>query len=389
MKHYESNAKFYYSILVLFMTSAISESVKAFVNRSEYNIWISLGFVSVAILILTLVNYFINKRIDSGKGGKSIAIRSSKIISDFYKSVRKISKTKKWDEEKDSVLMNFSSISRHLLLIGEYRVRFRIGKIIVKKTSDPVEKMSAYADELGWTSVMMGKTNAVKYFKKALEIANPQFTQVHDQLTLTSPLNDDIQIKKMYLASRVYRHIASNSLIKDMKIRIDASLQGKCIIDTLMKIESLPSFLSRRKLDEMMAGLDYGLGEIHLTKVHKSTTMNLPDQIMTLLQAQKYNILAKNLAKTFDNKHRYIKTLLIENEIFKYRKKLNLSDSDYHVKGIDASVTKSLKEFNWSHYSENLKIVEEAFNNSLYIDEAYEIFLDEKIKKTVEVDEQA
>jgi len=389
MKHYESNAKFFYSILILFMTSAISESVKAFVNRSEYNIWISLGFVAVAILILTLVNYLINKRIDSGKGGKSIAIRSSKIISDFYKSVHKISKTKKWEEEKDSVLMNFSSISRHLLLIGEYRVRFKIGKIIVKKTNDPIEKMSTLADELGWTSVMMGRTNAVKYFKQALEIANPQFTKNHDELSLTTPLNDDMQIQKMYLSSRVYRHIASDSLIKDMKIRIEASLQGKCIIEHLIKLESLPSFLSKRKLDEMMAGLDYGLGEIHLEKVLKSDTMNKPDQIMTLLQAQKYNLHAKTLAKTFDNKHRYIKTLLIENEIFKFRNKLNLSDSDYHVKGIDNAITKSLKEFNWSHYSENLKVVEDAFNNSLYIDEAYEIFLDEKIRKTVEVDEQS
>jgi|GEM_PF-2804565 len=387
MKHVDKT-EIIVGMVVVFSTTMVSEFVKYFLEQSKYNLLISVSFFVVALIIIIAFDKISDRRISNGKNAQSIAIRSSKFISDYYKHVKAISKSGTWESEEKDIVDTFHSISRHLLLIGEYKVRYLIGKIIFNKTKSKIIQMQMQIDEMGWTSVLMGKKNSVALIENAIAMSSIVVKKTHDEYKATIVNPDDEQMFMAYLAARGMRHIAS-TLFKTIEERIELSLKALAIIDSLEKMKKiLPQACNKEKLDEMKAGIQYGLGVAYLSAYNQKKGQHPSTYLTYIEKAFYYNDLSMKFAITLENKHRYIKCLLIENEIF----------NSIHVKKIvpieviQSEATKnevisSILSINASDYTNNLDLVEKILNSSIYIDEAYEIFLEEKIRPEVLVNE--
>ncbi len=362
----------------------ISESVKAVIANSRFNIFITVGFLALAVAIILIIGYVENKRIDNGKSTNSIAIRSSKFISDYYRHVKHFAKTNQWDEKEAQVLKDVEAISRHLLLIGEYKVRFYLGKLIYENSKNELHRLNALIDEMGWTSVMMGRKSAVKYFLQAIGDVDGMIKQVQGHLTLYYNETDDYSLTKLFMKARAYRHLGSTPSLKSYE-KIEYCKKGLAIVEYLESLPALPKEISKDKILNMRTGLYFGIGAANLLQFSNCKVKNLADPIGNLVQAYKFNLLAKENAVTFENKHRYIKCLLTENEIYRGRMMINDYKDSVKKKALEDKV-QGIMELDELTFEENLKTVERLMNDSIYIDEAYETYLIEKIKHWGESD---
>ena len=129
----------------------------------------------------------------------------------------------------------------------------------------------------------------------------------------------------------------------------------------------------------MKAGLDYGLGIIYLNYFKEKAIDDYHERNICLMNAYSYNKLAKDVVYNQDM-HRYMKCLLIENEIYEAMNSHHQLVEENKKYCINREDCKGMSDLDSKTYNENLSAVEKILNNSIYIDEAYEIFLQEKLK---------
>lgn len=385
MKSYNSKQLFY-SLFVLALTTALAETVKSLIETSKYNEFITLGFISIAAIVIVILDMVEKKRISSGKSQKSIAIRSSKFISDFYKRIKQYSKNGKWSTHEEEIVKDINSISRHLLLIGEYKVRFLLGNIIYNNSKNELYRLSALIDEIGWTSVMMGKKKSINYFLEAVKPIDNKIKEYNQVYQLTSYDVDDHSLKSLYLYARAYRHLGATPHvdINDRKIYTDKGLAIVCFLENM---NPLPKCISKNSLLNMRTGLYYGIAETNYKAFTKRKNKSNSDSVGLLIKAFEFNELAKNNAADFTNKHRYIKCLLLENEIYVARKSTDEAMDSIKSYENEKTVTAFLA-LNQMTFDKNLEAVEKLLNNSIYIDESYETFLEEKLRTWEKQDEK-
>lgn len=377
MQHY-SNKQLIQNISLILGTAALSELIKIFVQGSQYNSLITFLAVGLVIVGIVLYNSLAQKRINSGKTTKSIAIRSSQFISEFYKSVKKISSSSRWKDVEKEITNDIDSLSRHLLLIGEYKVRLKLGELLVKCSSDELVILSAKLDDIGWTCVMMGKPVANRYFFEVLEKINVRVEKINNQFLVQYQGNSDIDMKKLMLAARAYRHLGSNGFVK-AENKIEYNLRGLAIMAHLKDLKPSTNIISENSINGMNAGLYYGLGISYLESFEKLSNKATDEGVTFLVDSFSNNMISKNLSKGFANQHRYIKCLLIENKIYLDMTKINEHRESIFKLSVERNCPQ-LMEFGLKEYTANLRLVEELINQSIYIDEAYELFLEQKIK---------
>ena len=129
----------------------------------------------------------------------------------------------------------------------------------------------------------------------------------------------------------------------------------------------------------MRTGLHYGIAETYFKEFTKRKNQTNSDGIALLIKAFKYTVISKTNAEKFTNKHRYVKCLLLENEIYLSRKSIEAYMDSIRTQAIKENA-KELLELNQMTFDENLEFVEKLLNNSIYIDESYETFLEEKLR---------
>lgn len=385
MKSYNSKQLFY-SLFVLALTTALAETVKSLIETSKYNEFITLGFISIAAIVIVILDMVEKKRISSGKSQKSIAIRSSKFISDFYKRIKQYSKKEKWSIHEEEIVKDINSISRHLLLIGEYKVRFLLGNIIYNNSKNELYRLSALIDEIGWTSVMMGKKKSIDYFLEAVKPIDSKIKEYDQVYQLTSHDVDDHSLKLLYLYARAYRHLGATPHV-DINDRKTYTDKGLAIVCFLENINPLPKCISKNSLLNMRTGLYYGIAETNYKAFTKRKNKSNSDAMGLLIKAFEFNELAKNNAADFTNKHRYIKCLLLENEIYVAKKSIDEAMGSIKAYENEKTITAFLA-LNQITFDKNLKTVEDLLNHSIYIDESYETFLEEKLRTWRKQDEK-
>lgn len=380
MKVTESPGKFISGIIIMLLSTALQELVKTWINNPQYDQIITFVVLAGALLLYMLVNYLINKRITNGKTVNSIAIKSSDFINKYYRSVRKKAWEGKWEDEEEEIIQTIDSVSHQLLMVGEYQIRRKLGKLVVRNTKDVGLKIRATLDEIGWTSVLMGQKRAIRYFQDALIMTKMELKMKDKKWVLTNSLDDDETKDMAYLAARACRHLASTPF-PALKERIEWSEKGLSLIEALESCETLPPYLNSNKLQEMKTGLEYGLGLTHLSYVKKAKILPADEKTVEhLVKAAHFNGVAREKSKDFSNKHRYLKTLLIENEVFRERDRIHFTEKcRIQIPGYSQAQDRLLAMSD-PQYNANLKEAETLLKTSIYVDEAFEIYLDERIR---------
>ncbi len=268
----------------------------------------------------------------------------------------------------DIILSSILDLDRILLISEQYSYRLRFGRFLVEYASDPEIKQKAYIDFLGWTYVILGKN------KKAEEAIFNGIKIIDEQILLT----DDEKVKNKYLMqkARAYRHLGSNHNLYT-KYPDNSMIYLNEGLNILENEKFREYFLSddklKRKYEEMMVGMKYGIA-ISLLYKYKNNDKKINHGNLENYLKQSKEIIDeyKNLAKEFDNKHRYIKYLLLENNILKeYNKKYELEH-----KGIEYKVNH--EEF-ISKSDDNLIAVKKQLDLSIYCDEAMLFYLEQKL----------
>jgi hypothetical protein len=232
----------------------------------------------------------------------------------------------------------------------------------------------------------MGKRNSISYIKKAIAMTSFKISKPKDHYVVSiDEVSYDI-FRELFLSARAYRHIASTGFV-DLKERKDLSDKGIAICEFLNNhLDQLPDEIDKKKIDSMKAGLDYGLGIIYLNYFKEKAVDDYHERTMQLMEAYRYNKLAKDVVYDKDL-HRYMKCLLIENEIYEAMASHHQLVEEIKKYANDKTDCIGMADLDSKTYDENLKTVEKILNNSIYIDEAYEIFLQEKLKIKVKQSE--
>ncbi|MDD3127254.1 MAG: hypothetical protein PHT27_06535 [Candidatus Izemoplasmatales bacterium] len=380
MQHFQRSSKVVGSFLVLAISQVIAEGIKTLVQNDSFNWLITLVLLIVAAIILFAVEYVQNKRINTGKNTHSIAIRSSKFISDYYRKIKDYAIKGSWGKNEEDTIKTVHSLSRHLLLIGEYNVRYKMGKLIYKYSKNNLYRMSALIDEIGWTAVLMGKKKSVYYIQQAIEMGSFNISKPKDNYEVNIYDQNYNSYHQLFLAARAFRHIASTGFVELIE-RKEISLKGLAICDYLFKnIDKLPKDINSEKIETMKAGIDYGLGVIYLNCFKENDIKDYNERVTNLMNAYAYNRLSKVVAFKNRDMHRYVKCLLIENEIYDAMASQNMFIEEIKKFAKDRMDCEGMSELDSKIYTKNLEIVEDILNHSIYIDEAYEIFLQEKLK---------
>jgi len=387
MQHFQRSSKVIGSFLILAISQLIAEGIKTLVQNDTFNWLITLGLLIAAAIILFAVEYIQNKRINTGKNTHSIAIRSSKFISDYYRQIKGYAIKGLWGKKEEDIIKTVHSLSRHLLLIGEYNVRYKMGHLIYKYSKNNLYRMSALIDEIGWTAVLMGRKKSVYYIKKAIEMGTFNISKPKDNYEVNLYNQNYNSYHQLFLAARAFRHIASTGFVELIE-RKELSLKGLAICDYLLKkIDKLPKEISLKKIETMKAGIDYGLGVIYLNCFKENDVKDYHERVTNLMNAYAYNHLSKVVAFKNDDMHRYVKCLLIENEIYDAMASQIIITEEIKKFANDRTDCQGMTELSSKTYADNLNTVEDVLNHSIYIDEAYEIFLQEKLKIKVNQNE--
>ena len=163
MKLYNSKQLFY-SLFILALTTTLAETVKSLIETSKYNGFITIGFILIAVVVILILDYAEKNALIMANPKKVLRFAVLNSFQTFIKAYNFMLKMKKWSTNEDEIVKDINAISRHLLLIGEYKVRFLLGKLIYKNSKNTLYRLSALIDEIGWTSVMMGKKKICRLF---------------------------------------------------------------------------------------------------------------------------------------------------------------------------------------------------------------------------------
>ncbi|MGM0613770.1 MAG: hypothetical protein ACQESM_09705 [Bacteroidota bacterium] len=350
-----------------------------FTNKD--NLYLITGAVIVFTIVgLNIYNYLYEKRVSKGTGPQSIAIKSSKLVSDYLKYLKNLVKQDKYREKETIVLKEIRSISRPLLLLGEYKVRYLIGKLVSENTDKTEIKMRFMMDEMGWTSVLMGKKRAVKEISEAIDLFPVTFNKYNKSISLNIGDTEDSDLHKLFLVARGKRHLASTQFL-DPEKRFKISLEASAIMSYLDDVSYIDNVISKDKRNSMVAGIYYGMGEIKYemaTKLQKQESTAL-DFYETLTESYKYTELTARISKGFSNKHRYLKALLLKNSIINLMLSIN-NQTDFKDSVKDMEYGVELSSNTTKNVQENIDYIEKLLNSSIYVDEAFEVYLKQRIK---------
>lgn len=256
----------------------------------------------------------------------------------------------------NEIIICVMDIERILLQTEQYNYRIKFGKFVAKYSQNTFFRADSLIDLQGWTYSMLGKTeDSKKLIKKGIEeIELAQKLNPSD-----SNLYNELQLKK----ARAYRHLGSdhNTCKNNPQEAIKFLEKGIDIIDSLNFI--------KKEDNEIYVGLKYGLAEAYYNQYLKNENIN--DTNM-LLNAHKIINKHLEISKKFDNKHRYIKFLTLQNKIINTMIEKGLI-FDYN-ENIDYN------QINYSVVKTNLIEIQKQLNFNIYADEAIFNYLNQEVE---------
>lgn len=266
-----------------------------------------------------------------------------------------------------TIIQNVMGLDRVLLLCEQYDFRICFGKYIEKYSFNDEYIQRANIDFLGWSYILKGKTDAAE---KAI---NRGIMQIDNYLKDNEFLTEDKKFDAIYRKIRAYRHLGSNHNVyrKKPDVALEFLYKGK----NLLVEKEFNDYYKKNnvgKLQEMEAGLDYGVATCLLYKFRLKNKV-LADDIVNmnyLKSALEYISKWKNIAKNFPNKHRYVKLLILENSILQEISKLTNKNFPAELKARNPIEEVDI----------NMKEIESYLNLNIYSDESMIYYLEQKLK---------
>lgn len=377
MKRY-SESNFAIAIIILVLNTLVSEIIKQLIEDTKISTLVSVAFITIVIIIIVIVQILMKRSINKSPNPQSIAIKSSKFVRDYLKQTKQQIKSQGQVNELDDCVKEIKSISHSLLILGEYKVRIALGKLIAKNTLNDVLKMQMMIDEQGWTLVMSGKRKAISVLKEAMKLSQYQLTG-DDLEPMVLPSQNGEEFNKLFLVVRAKRHIGAASFTS-FSNRIKELEEALIIIQYLENNKNSANKLPIEKIHAMKTGLLYGLGECYYGKYHEDKDKRRrTQQYEDLLNAFKFVSIAEERSRDYSNQHRHMKCLLLINSIYQEYCNQNIA-IDFMKCYPNNPYAIALNNYNSKLTEVNLEKVEKLLNDSLYVDEAFEFFLKQKVK---------
>lgn len=334
---------------------------------------------------------------------------------DASKSVLKIAKIGNYEESKkifDLLYDTIRDIERILLQLEQHDLRIKLGKFIVKYSTDIDKTIRAYVDYIGWSNVLLG--NNAKGFsaiQEGLNLIDYKLKTAYDGFIKYYELKDKgydsmipskvVQAREDYCKyalqkARALRHFGTtyytyrshndNFVKKIVNSHSDWSYNTN--VNPFVK-EQLNEALNlmedsrikkyfeqnkdcRKEYDKMVFGLKYN--DI-LYDFYEALNKN-DNSVETFEELNnKLDKLEKQISICgFEDNHRLIKILTLKNQL----KHKIITNSSFD-NGIDEK--KKYIDLWHKSLSTDLKTIENVLNKNIYFDEAMEVYVCQKIKK--------
>ena len=315
-------------------------------------------------------------------------------------------------QEKDIAELNkvvnesIFELSRALLVLQQYDTRIFLGKYVIEHDADPINRAKAYIDLVGWTYSLLGKTsrftenvtNGIKLIKAEFfdEGHNQHFNFSFKKEFLGGAdkeeiaMNKKLRDKAILLYVRAHRHLGSDAILLKKEPELCRKENEKAEIILCRYFDKFnfnelksPEDYKDEKVN-MYVGIRYGILSSRFAEIEKNIgkedNVNRIKKLLSILPELFKN---KECSKQFSNKHRYIKYLVLENEIYKLVEKLIPDDENEKAKikqdFIETlNISDNFADEVFALYNANTTRLKEAFDDSIYADEVMENFIDQE-----------
>lgn len=273
-----------------------------------------------------------------------------------------------------TILNSIHETQRALLVLEQYDTRIYLGDYVLKHSSEPLERASAYIDLKGWTYSLLGKT---KLFKESVKMGIEALEKYLASKDL-SPKQEKDAILKL---ARAHRHLGSDIIVarKSSKAAIEENEAGrKVLTDHFLEKE----IESDEEIQEMMVGIEYGILNAHYFEISsrrvKDRSETLVDELLGYIE-QTRKLIAKS--KNFKNPHRLLKCILLENEFLKILETTTTKDividKQNQYDSLFGKVSDIRKEI-CRCFDNNTSEADKVFKRAIYADEMMENYINQE-----------
>lgn len=303
----------------------------------------------------------------------------------------------KLNELNQAVLDAVGEMNRALLVLEQYDTRIMLGDYVLEHSSNVFDCADALIDYKGWTYSLLGRTSKFEEsINKGIELL--------EKFSKDEAKDSKDYIKAQFKLARAKRHLGSDivSTKNAPEKAIEYNDEASKILNSVYKNgviknteEEYVAFLGKaksmspdevseiKKVNEMNVGIIYGKLNANYyilsNKKYKEKSKDLVKDVCELLKEVRT---IKEIAKHFDNKHRYVKIVLLENEFIKLVEKHGdiegCKESEDMLKemfGKEEDLSKSLLKV----FSANTDIVDKIFSKAIYADEIMEIYIRQEV----------
>lgn len=277
-------------------------------------------------------------------------------------------------ELNNAVLSSIKQIHRALLVLEQYDVRIFLGEYVLGHSSDVLERADAYIDYIGWTYALIGKTDK---FKKAIACGK----QILENYLATNDVSEEEKKEIKLKLIRASRHLGSDVVLarNDPEEAIKHNAEALALLEEVFSEEEKRT---KGKVREMYVGVRYGILNAELFDIQKKYQKQSADKSL-----EKISSLVKEvreiagIAGTFDNPHRFIKCVLLENEFLKIADALSDGGDDKVLSDIagERAGGKTPAEAVNVRFDANTEVVDKIFKRAIYADEMMEIYINQEV----------
>lgn len=358
---------------------AVEKTIKKFVNKNR-----SLNNERKN----ELENVYKNIQLISEASKKLQQKKTNSNLSFFAKTEANVVKSKlkeDIDEQQrildlnNVVLSSIKEMERALLVLEQYETRIYLGDYVLSHSTNVFDCADALIDYKGWTSSLLGKT---KEFKEEVLKGVALLEKFEKENKLTKEEKDKVTLK----LARAHRHLGSDVIIA--RDSPEEAIQENEIAKKILLnhfVESPEQY--KGKVLEMYVGIEYGLLNARFFKCKGEIDKGFSDD-----KCQEIVGIIKELrkitkqAETFVNPHRYIKCVLLENELLKLLEKC-LKNSSKTIENNQQILVEMFGEREnyakaaFEKFVDNTAVVENKFKQAIYADEMMEIYINQEVNQ--------
>lgn len=312
----------------------------------------------------------------------------------------------------DKIYDTIKSMERILLQLEQHALRIKLGKYVVKYSTDIEKTIHAYVDYLGWTYILLGKNSkGFEAIQNGLHLIDYKINSNkagHDKYVELKEKGEPIPavVKKQHeeyceytlQKARALRHIGTTyytyrsykdnfikenynkeELNKKSKWNFKNTLnpyikckmaEGLALMDEPSVIEYFSETPKRQETySKMVSGLKYNdlLYDYYVALYRRDHTIETYVGINN-----KLNELIEEIDRSpFSDDHRLIKILTLKNQL--NHKIYNQQD--------EAGVKYESRDTLSNLLAKDLKTIESVLNKNIYFDEAMEVYVCQKVRK--------